>query len=74
MINDLEPFKVLNPSAENLAKYFYDETNADSQKCDQRPGARERCHDLRNRHDHRDVFGVARYRQPGESLAIRLTR
>src|SRR3954471_11086696 len=23
MINDLEPFKVLNPSAENLAKYFY---------------------------------------------------
>ena len=28
MINDLEPFKVLNPSAENLAKYFYNETNA----------------------------------------------
>src|ERR1700720_4122673 len=27
MINDLDPFKVLNPSAENLAKYFYDETN-----------------------------------------------
>ncbi len=27
MINDLEPFTVLNPSAENLAKYFYDETN-----------------------------------------------
>jgi len=27
MINDLEPFKVLNPSAENLAKYFYDQTN-----------------------------------------------
>jgi 6-pyruvoyltetrahydropterin/6-carboxytetrahydropterin synthase len=26
MINDLEPFTVLNPSAENLAKYFYDET------------------------------------------------
>src|SRR5207244_3406075 len=24
-INDLEPFDVLNPSAENLAKYFYDE-------------------------------------------------
>jgi len=23
----LEPFTVLNPSAENLAKYFYDETN-----------------------------------------------
>ncbi|HYJ46552.1 MAG TPA: 6-carboxytetrahydropterin synthase QueD [Pyrinomonadaceae bacterium] len=28
MINDLEPFTVINPSAENLAKYFYDETNA----------------------------------------------
>lgn len=28
MINELEPFTVLNPSAENLAKYFYDETNS----------------------------------------------
>ena len=27
MINDLEPFTALNPTAENLAKYFYDETN-----------------------------------------------
>jgi 6-pyruvoyltetrahydropterin/6-carboxytetrahydropterin synthase len=27
MINDIEPFTVLNPSAENLAKYFYDESN-----------------------------------------------
>ena len=27
MINDLEPFTVVNPSAENLAKYFYDETH-----------------------------------------------
>ena len=26
-INDLEPFTVINPSAENLAKYFYDELN-----------------------------------------------
>jgi 6-pyruvoyltetrahydropterin/6-carboxytetrahydropterin synthase len=26
MINDLEPFNALNPSAENLAKYFYDQT------------------------------------------------
>jgi len=26
MLNDLEPFTVLNPSAENLAKYFYDQT------------------------------------------------
>jgi 6-pyruvoyltetrahydropterin/6-carboxytetrahydropterin synthase len=28
MMNDLEPFTVLNPSAENLAKYFYDQTQA----------------------------------------------
>ena len=27
MINDIEPFTELNPSAENLAKYFYDQTN-----------------------------------------------
>ena len=27
MINDLEPFTQVNPSAENLAKYFYDETS-----------------------------------------------
>lgn len=25
-LNDLDAFKTLNPSAENLAKYFYDET------------------------------------------------
>jgi 6-pyruvoyltetrahydropterin/6-carboxytetrahydropterin synthase len=25
MINEIEPFTTLNPSAENLAKYFYDE-------------------------------------------------
>lgn len=27
MINDLEPFTELNPSAENLSRYFFDETN-----------------------------------------------
>ena len=26
MINDLEPFTTLNPSAENLARYFFDRT------------------------------------------------
>lgn len=26
-INDLEPFTVINPSAENIAKYFYDQIN-----------------------------------------------
>jgi len=27
MLNDLEPFTQINPSAENIAKFFYDETN-----------------------------------------------
>jgi 6-pyruvoyltetrahydropterin/6-carboxytetrahydropterin synthase len=27
MLNDLEPFIELNPSAENLAKFFYDQTS-----------------------------------------------
>jgi 6-pyruvoyltetrahydropterin/6-carboxytetrahydropterin synthase len=27
MLNDLEPFIELNPSAENIAKFFYDQTN-----------------------------------------------
>ncbi len=27
-LNDLEPFQQLNPSAENMAKYFYEECNA----------------------------------------------
>src|ERR1700742_2259321 len=26
MLNDLEPFTTLNPSAENLARYFYEKT------------------------------------------------
>lgn len=27
MLNDIEPFTKLNPSAENIARYFYDETS-----------------------------------------------
>ena len=27
MLNDLEPFTTLNPSAENIAHYFYQQTN-----------------------------------------------
>jgi|SRR5271166_3294195 len=26
MLNEIEPFTVLNPSAENIAKYFYEQT------------------------------------------------
>ena len=28
MLNEIEPFTTLNPSAENLAKYFYDQASA----------------------------------------------
>jgi 6-pyruvoyltetrahydropterin/6-carboxytetrahydropterin synthase len=37
-INDLEPFTTVNPSAENLAKYFYEELA--TQLKDLPPGAR----------------------------------
>ena len=42
MLNDLEPFTVLNPSAENLARYFYDET---SQQLSEMTGGRVRVKD-----------------------------
>jgi 6-pyruvoyltetrahydropterin/6-carboxytetrahydropterin synthase len=32
MINDLPPFTELNPSAENLARYFYRETSRELQQ------------------------------------------
>lgn len=28
MLNDIEPFKALNPSAENLARYFYEQASS----------------------------------------------
>ena len=43
-LNDLEPFKNQNPSAENLAKYFYDET---SQRLEQTTQGRVRVKDVR---------------------------
>lgn len=42
-LNDLDPFKVANPSAENLAKYFFDET---SQKLHQATNGRVRVRDV----------------------------
>lgn len=35
MINDIAPFTELNPSAENLARFFFDETNAQLQNMTQ---------------------------------------
>jgi len=43
MLNDLEPFTVLNPSAENLAKYFYDQTSEQLAGDDSGPRARQDC-------------------------------
>ncbi len=37
-MNDLEPFKTVNPSAENVAKYFYEQVS--SQLTELPPGAR----------------------------------
>ena len=59
MLNDLEPFTVLNPSAENIAKYFYDETNLHLAGCDRGPRARERLHDLGDRHHDGYLLRVA---------------
>jgi len=40
-LNDLEPFRSVNPSAENLAKYFYDETERQIGGLPQGAGIRE---------------------------------
>ena len=42
MINDIEPFTELNPSAENLARYFFEETN---QQLAEMTGSRVRVKD-----------------------------
>jgi 6-pyruvoyltetrahydropterin/6-carboxytetrahydropterin synthase len=57
MLNDLEPFTVLNPSAENIAKYFYDQTN--EQLAEMTQGrARKRLHHLGDGHHHGYVLRV----------------
>lgn len=40
-LNDLEPFRTVNPSAENLAKYFYDETERQIGRLPRGAGIRE---------------------------------
>jgi 6-pyruvoyltetrahydropterin/6-carboxytetrahydropterin synthase len=42
MLNDLEPFTAINPSAENLARYFYQET---SRQLSEMTGGRVRVKD-----------------------------
>jgi 6-pyruvoyltetrahydropterin/6-carboxytetrahydropterin synthase len=59
MLNDLEPFTVLNPSAENIAKYFYDDQTNLSLPDDRGPRAREGLHDLGDGHDDGYLLRVA---------------
>ena len=62
MLNDLEPFTVLNPSAENIAKYFYDQTNEQLRGMTAGPRAREGLHHLGDRHHHGYLLRVAQRR------------
>ena len=59
MINDIEPFTELNPSAENLARYFYQQTAAATARDDRRAGAGEGLHAVRDGHQLRAVLRVA---------------
>ena len=59
MLNDLEPFTTLNPSAENIAKYFYEQTNQQLAGMTAGPRPRQRLHDLGDRHHHGYLFRIA---------------
>ena len=50
-INDLEPFTTVNPSAENMAKYFYDEAQRPVERFAPRCKS-VRCGGLGDRHRH----------------------
>ena len=58
MMNDLPPFTEINPSAENLAKYFYDETNKQLHEMTSGRVQREGLHHLRDRHHDRHLLRV----------------
>ncbi len=59
MINDIEPFTVLNPTAENLAKYFFDQCNSGLKHGHRRPRHGQAGHHLGDRHLHRQLLRVA---------------
>jgi len=58
MLNELEPFTTLNPSAENIAKYFYDQTNEQLAGDDEGAGAGEGLHDLGDGYHDGDVLRI----------------
>jgi len=66
MLNDIEPFIELNPSAENLARFFYDQTNKQLAEM-----TGERLHDLGDGHDDGDLLRVNR-RQTRINPALQL--
>ena len=57
-LNDLPPFDQLNPSAENMAKYIYDEVTRGSNDRRRRAGGVDAP--LGNRHRQRDLPAVGR--------------
>ena len=58
MINDIEPFTVLNPTAENIAKYFLRRVQPRPASGHRRPGQRQAGHHLGDRHLHRHLLRV----------------
>ena len=74
MMNELEPFTTLNPSAENIAKYFFDQTNAHLKGVTEWPRAGEGRHHLGDRHDDRPLQRIIEVssRSAGASILKRI--
>ncbi len=70
MMNELEPFTTINPSAENLAKYFYDETNSRLKQKHERPGAGEGRNHLGDRHHHGALQRVGVFHADHRNLQV----
>ncbi len=60
MINDLKPFDEINPSAENLAKYFFEQTATQLDEMTHGRVTREGLHAVRDRHQLRPLLRVSR--------------
>ena len=59
MINDLEPFTTLNPSAENLPRYFYDQTKQQLHEMTEGRVIDQGLHSLRDRHQLRPLLRIS---------------
>ncbi len=75
MMNDIEPFTVLNPTAENLAKYFFDECNQRPQTFHRRPcPASSRSPSGRPTPPSPPTTSRARWHQPSAGSALKFWR